>query len=91
MYSFVVTSSRLARSIRALSTSGGHMRALKEVLEELMRHTGVSDPEQLPGATLPGLGEILGVTWDEEEGAILWYTNPQGSTRAFHWEAFFRS
>ena len=67
------------------------MRTMEDVLKELMRLTGVSDPKDLCGAILPGLGEILGVTWDEEEGAILWYTDPDGSTRAFHWEALHRT
>lgn len=66
------------------------MRTLREVLEELVRITDVPDASALPGAILPGLGVILGVTWDDEEGVIVWYGEPGGSTRTFHWESRHR-
>ena len=66
------------------------MHTFREVLEELVRITGAPDASALAGTTLPGLGVIIEVTWDEEEGVIVWYSAPGGSTRTFHWETRYR-
>jgi len=55
------------------------------VVLDLCMLGGVRALDELLGRPLPGLGEFVGLTYDDEEGFIVWYLDACRSTRAVVW------